>query len=120
MSQPITLTDAVAFIAQHATADDLDQVYAAAKQRTRTLRTIAAAAAASLPVGASVRLDGLSPKYLNGLTGVLKSTTGGRAVVTLDKESTSLLGFSSRRFYAAAGKDSYDLGGLPLSTVHPA
>lgn len=111
-----TLTDALGFIATAATNDDLDRIYEAANARAKVLRDQRdAERAAVLTVGASVEVDGVRPKYLNGLRGTVASITGQRVTVTLDADSTRRLSYTRQtKFYVPVGADSYDLSGLPV------
>ena len=105
-----TARDAVAFILARADETDIANILAAVKTRRRLLGQISAAA---VKVGATVTLEGLSPKYLNGLTGTVKNISGARCTVTLDEASTNDLGFRSTRFYLLPGQKNYDLNGIP-------
>lgn len=88
------------------------------KARHKALR---AQAAASVSVGATVTLEGLSPKYLNGLTGTVTSIDRARGSVTLDEASTQRLRFDgARRFFIAADATEYLLGGVPLGCMRVA
>lgn len=67
--------------------DQLDTIIVAVNARRRALRSMAAARSlAELSVGDHVELDGLSPKYLNGCTGVLEGKSGTKITVRLDDE----------------------------------
>lgn len=103
-------SDVIAFIVARADETDLTNIINAVKARRRTLGQISAAA---VKVGATVTLEGLSPKYLNGLTGTVKNISGARCTVTLDEASTNDLGFRSTRFYLLPGQKNYDLNGIP-------
>jgi hypothetical protein len=105
-----TPADVIAFIVARADETDLANILNAVKARRKALGQINASA---VKVGATVTLDGLSPKYLNGLTGTVKSVSGGRCTVTLDEASTNDLGFRSTRFYVLPGSKTYDLAGIP-------
>lgn len=85
-----TLTD----IAANADESDLERVIAAVKARRTALGQVRAAA---VQVNAHVELHGLTPKYLNGLTGTVTSITKGKAVVTLDNPSTRRLAAGDQR-----------------------
>jgi len=109
------LSDALNFILTGASNEDLTRVIEAIKSRRSILSTINAA---SVTVGASVKLDGLSPKYLNGLTGTVSSISGRSATINLDARSTQDLRWSGRkRFFINDGVTEYPLGGIPLSTL---
>lgn len=110
-----SLSDALNFILTGASNEDLSRVIEAIKNRRTILSTINAAA---VTVGAAVKLDGLSPKYLNGLTGTVASISGRSATITLDARSTTDLRWNGRRrFFIAEGATEYPLGGIPLSTL---
>lgn len=103
-------SDVIAFIVARADAVDLDNIINAVKARRKALGQINAAA---VRPGVEVRLDGLSPKYLNGLTGTVKSVSGGRCVVTLDRNSTTSLRYAGQRFRIPTEHMEYDLAGIP-------
>jgi len=112
---PLELSDVVGYVLESADENDLDGIAQAMKSRRNILRVKAAAAVTEK---ATVTIDGISPKYLNGLSGVVKEIVNGRgqhATVTLDKASTHKLAFSSDKYGFLAGRDSYDLTGVPLS-----
>lgn len=106
MLQPTTITD----ILTNADSDDITQVYAACKTRHRALAQMTAA---TLRTDAPGRTKGLSPKYLNGLTGTIVSTSS----IRLDETSTRRLRFSGRRFYVAPEVTEYLLGGIPAGCL---
>lgn len=109
-----TRTAAVSFISDHADEADLDAITATIKARQKMLATRRASA---VIVGQAVTLDGLSPKYLNGLAGTVKSIRGNYADVELDEASTGRLRFyGRRRFIIAEGATHYVMSGIPLST----
>lgn len=110
-----SLTDALNFILSSASNEDLSRVIDGIKSRRGILQTLNAA---SVSVGASVKLEGLSPKYLNNLTGIVVSMSGRSATIKLDARSTQDLRWSGRkRFFIAADATEYPLGGIPLSTL---
>lgn len=82
------LTDVLTFIADKASADDLERIWNAARDRQKTLRAIRAAA---VQVGQDVVLDGLSPQTLNGLTGTVLSIAKSSGQVRLGEASTRRL-----------------------------
>ncbi|GAA2783029.1 hypothetical protein [Saccharopolyspora taberi] len=111
----LTSSDVVGFIQERADEHDLTTVIEAVKARRQMLRDQAAAA---VKPGLEVVIDDISPKYLQGLRGVVKSIDSGRkrrAVVTLDRESTTTLGLASSKFGFLVGRDSYDLDGIPVT-----
>ena len=103
---PSTIQDILA----NATGDDIDQVISACNTRRATLRQMDAAA---LRVGEKGRTKGLSPKYLNGLTGMIESPS----VIRLDEASTEILRYSGKRFYVAPGVKEYVLRGIPAGCL---
>jgi hypothetical protein len=89
MSEVPGFTDVLAGIAL---LDDeqLDAVFAAAKTRASFLRSVAKQQAlATIKVGDIVKLDGLRPKYLNGMTGMIRSRKGDKFEVTMHTENAS-------------------------------
>ena len=111
-----TFTDVIDFITDQASTADMDAIIVALNARQKALQ---ARRAASIRVGMACRLDNISPKYLSGLTGTVHSVTRGRAVVTLDEESTATLRNWPTRFYIAPGQATHDLMGVPLSSIFP-
>lgn len=107
----VTLQDVIGFIVTSADDADIDRIHDALRQRRRAL---AAVTAAAVRPGMDVRLDGLSPKYLNGLTGTVESINGNRCSVLLDEESTQNLRFAGKRFYVPIDMTNYIMRGVPL------
>lgn len=107
-----TRADVLAYIAAHATQDDLDAFSNALTARQKTLD---ATHAATLTVGTPVTLAGLSPKYLEGSTGKVQRISGTRADVLLDKNSTARLAARRTRFYVPVGTEEFLLLGVPLT-----
>ena len=105
-----TPADVIAFIVARADETDLANILNAVKARRKALGQINASA---VKVGATVTLEGMSPKYLNGLTGVVKSVSGGRCSVLLDEGSTTQLRWSGTRFHVREGVTEYLMGGVP-------
>lgn len=106
---PATL---LAFIINEATDGDLERILEAVKSRRHTLRDLRAVA---VQKDATVTLDGLSPKALNGLTGTVETIHGNRADVRLDEKSTRELAWSRTKFAGAAqSAETYLLHGVPL------
>ena len=104
-------------IVLNADEDDLNRIIQSVKDRRKVL---AAARAADVHIGATVMLTGLTPKYLNGLTGVVVRDPHGRSGTRafgckLDKNSTALLRRSGTRFFVAEGVEEYVLPGVPMS-----
>lgn len=117
-----TIIDLLTFVATEATDDDLERFYEAAKNRRRALRDQQTALiAAQLQKGSEVTLDDLSPKALNGLTGVVESISGSRAAVRLDKDSTQRLSWSNTRYAAGAriAGEGLLLPGIPIGCCKP-
>lgn len=114
----ITLADVLGFIIDGSTAGDLERITDMVRQRQRALRALQAAA---VSVGAQVRIKGLSPKYLNGLEGVVESITKSSGNVRLGKLSTGRLRVTTKsstyrtRFYIRDDEEHYLLAGVPLS-----
>jgi hypothetical protein len=68
--------------------DQLDIVATALRAREKYVREAAARQAlATLQVGQKVTLKGLSPKYLNGLTGTITARDGEKFSVEFDEHS---------------------------------
>jgi hypothetical protein len=114
-----TITDVLGYIAGSATDDELERVLHAYKTRRKMLQQVRAA---SVTVGASVTLDGLSPKALNGLTGTVASIDGNRASVELDADSTTRLAFTNTRFAQRAMSKhnvggTYTVPGIPMGCL---
>lgn len=113
-SDPTTLTEAMSFVVNGATEDDLDNLLAAMRRRRSALSSLRAA---SVSVGDQVRLVGLSPKYLNGLEGVVETINKNRCSVRLSRLSTDRLRIPGRvRFPMSPDDAHYLLIGIPLST----
>lgn len=110
-----SLQESVSFILTQAGDTDIDRIIDAVKERRKILSKIRAA---SVAVGAPVRLDGLSPRYLNGLTGTVTKIDGNRCTVTLDEESTERLRWGRTRFHIPASVKEYPLTGIPLGCAH--
>ena len=114
----VALPDVIGFIVSEATDGELDRITDAIRQRQRALRALRAA---TVSVGAQVRIRGLSPKYLNGLEGVVESITKSSGNVRLSKMSTARLrgttksSTSRTRFYIRDDEEHYLLAGVPLS-----
>ena len=111
-TQTPSLSDAISFIINDADGDELERILDAYKSRRKALASVRAA---SLSKGAEVTLVGLSPKYLNGLVGVVASIKGQRCSVTLDGPSTEKLRYAGTRFYIPTTVTNYVLTGIPTS-----
>ena len=73
-------TDIIDWIGENATLDQIHLINNALRNRQRALgREIAE----KVKVGMRVELQGISPKYLNGLTGEVTQISGNRATVAL-------------------------------------
>ncbi|MEU7480492.1 hypothetical protein AB0A63_31255 [Lentzea sp. NPDC042327] len=116
----VNMAGVVSFVLEEADADNLDNLVEAIRSRRQILADIASA---SLTEGATVTTHNLRPKYLDGLTGAVTTIVRGRgrgrahATVRLDKASTAELRVRSSKFHHLAGRDSYDLQGIPLSCL---
>lgn len=112
------MTSVLGFVLQEASGDNLDNLVEAIKSRRRILADIAAA---TLSEGATATTYNLRPKYLDGLSGVVKDIVRNHskpyATVVLDKASTAELSLSSSKYHHLSGRDSYDLAGIPLSCL---
>jgi Pyruvate/2-oxoacid:ferredoxin oxidoreductase gamma subunit len=112
-----TLQSATDFVLSHASDDDLTRLAAAMKQRRAALGSIRTA---TLTTGATVRIAGIRPKYLNELTGQIARIDGKHATVTLDADSTDRLRYASQsRFVVPTEAASFDLRGVPLTCCLP-
>lgn len=110
-----SFADVMAYIALHASAEDIERIHLATRDRSRALRSVRAA---TIRTGSKVALVNLSPKYLNGLTGVVGAIKGARADVLLDAESTSRLAWSGRsRYSIAPGAAEFTVPGVPLTAM---
>ncbi|WP_326693374.1 MULTISPECIES: hypothetical protein [unclassified Streptomyces] len=111
-----TLTDAVSYITQAATQDDLSRVGDAIRERHKTLDAIRAAA---VNEGTAVCLTRIKPKFLNGLKGEVVKVSQGRGItrvtVQLTAESTRELRFN-KPGWVPQGVERYELGGVPASS----
>lgn len=111
-------------IVLNADAHDLDRILQALKDRRKTL---SAARASAVQIGMAARTEGLSPKYLNNLTGVIERGAGrgnGRLALRLDEKSTETLRWAARaamgRFYMTDEDKAYLLDGIPMQCFVPA
>ncbi|MEW2434252.1 hypothetical protein AB0952_08725 [Streptomyces caniferus] len=112
----LTLESAIGYITLHATQEDLDRIYAAAKQRTKALRAVRAAAVTK---GADIRLGNCNPKYMSGLAGVVVEVRQGRSTtrvdIELDQESTEILRLHRD---IPHGVERHQLNNVPASICH--
>lgn len=107
------LATAVSFVLNSATRDDIERLADAIRTRQKVLR---AEAAAAVTVGMTAKIEGISPKYLNGMVGEVVSIEGSAATVRLDKASTSKLR-GTQRFGWMVNEEEHPMGGIPLSTL---
>lgn len=106
------LTDTLLFIETQASTEDIDRIWDSIKARRKILSRVRAAA---VERGAEVTLAGLSPKYLNGLSGKVTKIEGERCQVELDTESTNTLRWTRQtRFFVEANAEHYTVRGIPL------
>ncbi len=98
-------TEILTRIANGALDGHIDAAFDVLRTRQRTLRDLQASInKASLSIGDKVILEGLSPKYLNGLTGTVQAK-GDHITVKLDEK------LYQRRFW------NQDVVRVPPSTV---
>ena len=98
---PVELPDVVTFVLKRADENDLVTIAQAMTRRRQELQVI---------VDATVTIGEVTPRYLTGLSGVVKAITPGQVryvTLTLDQASTSKL--------AASAKKYAHLAGVPLS-----
>ncbi|MFI1765138.1 hypothetical protein ACH41H_24200 [Streptomyces sp. NPDC020800] len=117
----ITFPDAVTYIANRASLEDLDLFEEAARQRRDTF---AQERMKALAVGDEVRLGSLKPAYLNDMQGTIRSlnntsTSNPQATVNLDAASTWILSRQTKFMDRIPdGADTYPVT-VPLSCVFP-
>lgn len=111
------ISEVLTYLRDSATEADIQQVYAVAKTRSKLLRS---ARAATVTHGQRVRVTGISPKALVGLTGEVSYLNGTHGTVLLSEDSTRILR-STRTKYAARTLtvDRYALTGVPLTCMEP-
>ena len=107
----MNIADAVGFVTAQATSDDLDALQSAIKFRRKALEQVLSQ---TMQIGSTVTLQGLSPKYLNGLRGDITGIAGKRANILLDEASTDSLRWAGRKFVIPAGTERYTLRGVPV------
>lgn len=113
-SATLSMQDVTQHIVNTATEEDLDTLFEAVRTRRKVLRDLRAM---SVRDGAEVTLQGISPKYLNGLTGTVQPGRRGQRVdVLLDEESTDRLRYASRKIFIPAETKRHVLTGVPAST----
>lgn len=107
MTDTITMQDVLRFIRQ-ADASQVSSLSEALRSQHKMLKAEAAHRNRQLDLGTRVKLKGLRPQYLNGLTGAILSIRGTKCDVTLDYPHQA-------RRYNSGGK----LLGVPLSAIDP-
>ena len=115
-SVPEELSDVVNYVLERADESDLHTIAQAIDQRRRELQKNASVA---VTVNATVIIGDVFPPYLTDLAGIVKAITPGGVqylTLTLDPASTSRLAASSSTYAHLAGRESYDLPGVPLSS----
>jgi hypothetical protein len=118
-SVPEELSGVVSYVLERADDSDLDAIAQAIDQRRRQLQEKAPAA---VTINATVTISTIFPPYLAGLSGVVKAITPGDVqyvTLTLDQASTNKLAAVSPTYAHLAGRDSYDLPGIPLTCCRP-
>jgi len=111
-----SLDQVLDYVHGHADERELDTLADALKSRHNALRQRRALA---VHTGLGVRLNDLSPKYLNGLTGTVETESGNRVDVRLDKASTTTLRYAGRKFFIGPDEEEYLLRGVPKSSCIP-
>lgn len=88
-----TFAEVLAFVGNEATDSQVRAIWDAGNARMKHVRSLAAAEnLGNLQPGQTVRLQGLKPKYLNGLTGTVQAIEGSRIRVKLDDVSALAAG----------------------------
>lgn len=81
----MTPSDIIAAILDGALDDQMDALIATINARRRNIRQLEELQSLTqLKVGTNVKLEGISPKYLNGLTGTVDAINGKKVTVKLD------------------------------------
>lgn len=111
----MNIKDVKNWVITQATADDMEVIKRAMATRKELLVD-------EIAEGDEVRLGGISPKYLNGLTGKFHGREGrrgkARGIVTLDEASTQILKVKgAQRFFIPSGTKEFRLGGLPMTCI---
>lgn len=103
---------------------DMTVLRTIARQASRRQKQVETRAAASAEIGTAVTLVGLSPQYLNGLSGTIDSRSmrgKARVDVRLDAASTAALrARNARRFYIAPDAETYVVHGVPIDCAKTA
>jgi hypothetical protein len=100
MGTQCNLEDVADFIASRATEEDCQAVFALARNRLRALQEIQAI---GVRAGVRVELDGLTPKYLNGICGTVRVVRGRRCDLDLDEPSIKRLASTRHSYVASTG-----------------
>lgn len=99
------------WIVTECSAEEIDKVKGDLKARRDIL-------VSSIVEGDVVRVTGISPKYLNGLTGAFRLERGrrgkARGSVMLDEVSTAILKSKKGNYYIPEGAKEYLLIGIPM------
>lgn len=110
------INDVIAYIHHEANEHDITGIVEAMKLRRKMIN---AERASTINIGDTVRLDGLSPKALNGTRGEVTSINAQRTRtdIELDQPSCVKLALSRTRFarVVSIGATSYLLRGVPIS-----
>ena len=116
-----TADDVVRFLN---TCTDMTVLRTIARQASHRQKQVETRAAAAAEIGTRVTLAGLSPQYLNGLTGTIDSrSTRGKARVDIRLDAASTAALRSRntsRFYIAPSAETYVVHGVPIDCAKTA
>ncbi|MZE80921.1 hypothetical protein [Streptomyces xinghaiensis] len=111
---PGKLDDALNFILNQASQEEVHKIFSAGKQRLSTLRTLRAAA---VTTGAHVRITEIKPKRYEGLEGQVTETERARtrtyATVLLTEKSTTKL--RERGGVIAPDVTRHEVTGIPAA-----
>ena len=111
-----SLPEVITWITSEASPDDLERVRDAIQTRKAALTSIQAA---TLQNGDEVKTTGLSPKYLNGLHGVVTDTRASRVDVRLDKTSTErIIGTKYGPHWGYDSEKGFVLKGVPANCLN--
>lgn len=112
-TEALTIDTIAAHVVNAATMNDLDTLIAAVKTRRTALNALNAMA---VTADSEIELSGLSPQYLNGLTGTVKPGRRGQRVdILLTEASTSRLRRSGRKYFIPADTERFILTGVPAA-----
>jgi len=117
-----TFDQVVEFIVDKATEEEAEAIFQCYKKRTRILRKMRVAKAAiEVKPGTKVKLLGLRPSCLVGMTGEVAPYEGRRRIpccdVVLDEESTRKLRIGQSRIYVSPDEKNHRLLGVPLDCI---